>query len=229
MNERSEVVARALNYPYVIHPRSYALVDGRATDLDATAVDLANRVPLLAYGSNAAPEVLARKLAGDHDPAPVLRAALADFDVVYSAHVASYGSIPATLRRSPGTTVSAFVALLTESQLHRIAATEPNYELRELQGLACRLDGGAVLGEMSAFLTRHGCLSIASDAVALAAVEAEGRTLRAMSQAEILDHVRHRLRPDLALERFVVLSAADPAMTQEGTRRLKETALPAAI
>jgi len=226
MEEKSEVVARALAYPYAIPDCSYALVDGRAADIEAAEVELADRVPLLAYGSNAAPEVLARKLAAAPDPVPMLRTDLRDFDVVYSAHVSRYGAVPATLRRSPGTEVRAFIAYLTGEQLRLVSATEPNYELAKLDRPSCTLARGDVPAELNVYVSRHGCLSIASGEVALAAIEAHGRVFPAMSQVEILEHVRHRLCPEESLARFIALTAAHPDTAREHTRQLRETALP---
>lgn len=226
MTQQSEVVARALDYPYSIPSSSYALVDGRTVDVEAAAVDLAERVALLAYGSNAAPEVLAAKLTGTADPVPVLRTELRDFDVVYSAHVSRYGAVPATLHRSPGTEVRAFVAYLTAEQLRLVSATEPNYDLAKLDRPSCTLAGGDAPAELRVYVSRHGCLSIASAPVALAAIEAQGRIFPAMSQEEILEHVRRRLCPEEPLARFIALTAAHPDTAVEHTRQLRETALP---
>ena len=65
-------------------------------------IDREARTPVLAYGSNAAPEVLSRKLALSDQPVLVVPARLREFDVVYSAHISPYGAVPATLQRSPG-------------------------------------------------------------------------------------------------------------------------------
>lgn len=204
MEEQSEVVKRALGYPYAVPSRSYIQIGERTLELGAVEVDLASRVPLLAYGSNAAPEVLASKLVAAPDPVPLLRAALSDLDVVYSAHVSRYGAVPATLHRSRGTVVNAFVAYVTSEQLRLISNTEPNYELATLSGLPCRLEsGGAPIGPR-AFLSRHGCLRLEGSEVALTAIEARNRRLPAMDQRQVLARVRDILRPDQDLERFIV-------------------------
>lgn len=226
MEEQSQVVTRALGYPYAIPSDSYALVDGALVDIALAEVDLGQRVPLLAYGSNAAPEVLARKLAAAPDPVPVLRTDLRDFDVVYSAHVSRYGSVPATLRRSPGTEVRAFIAYLTSEQLRLVSATEPNYELARLDRPSCTLAKGDAPAELNVYVSRHGCLATASGAVALAAIEAHGRVFPAMSQKEILEHVRRRVCPEEPLARFIALTAAHPDTAWKHTRQLRETALP---
>lgn len=203
MTERSEVVARALGYPYAIPPSSYALLEGRAVDVEAAAIDLADRVALLAYGSNAAPEVLAAKLAPAPDPVAVVRTELRNFDVVYSAHVSPYGSVPATLRRSPGTEVRAFVAYLTDEQLRLVSATEPNYELARFDRPSCALERGDAPPELWAYVSRHGCLLLDGGEVALAEVAARGRHFPALDQRQALEHVRDILAPGRDLASFV--------------------------
>jgi hypothetical protein len=208
MEEQSEVVARALGYPYTTPPDSYALVDGAVADVAAADVDLSARIALLAYGSNAAPEVLAGKLARAADAVPVLRTDLRDFDVVYSAHVSRYGAVPATLRRSPGTEVRAFIAYLTAQQLRLVSATEPNYELARLDRPSCTLVKGDAPAELKVYLSRHGCLLLDGAEVALAEVEARGRRFAALDQREVLQRVRDRLDPGRDLASFVEACAA---------------------
>jgi len=181
---------RALDYPFGIPLRSYALVDGEAVELERAQVDVAERVALLAYGSNAAPEVLARKTAAAPDPIPVLRTTLRDFDVVYSAHVSPYGAIPATLARSPGTEVGAFIAYLTGQQLDLVSATEPNYDLAHFDHPSCTLERGTAPAELNVYLSKHGALLIDGREVALSEVPAEGRHLREMTQRQIQERVR---------------------------------------
>lgn len=203
MEKRDEALERALAYPYAIPERSYALVDGRAEDLDAADVDSDDRIALLAYGSNASPGVLARKLAAAPEPVPVVRTVLRDFDVVYSAHLSRYGAVPATLTRSPGTEVPAFVAYLTAGQLDLIAPTEPNYDLARFDRPACTLERGATPAELRVYLSRHGSLRIDGHEVALAAIEARERRLPAMDEREVLERVRDALSPGADLAAFV--------------------------
>ena len=219
---QSEDVKRALAYPYSIPSRSFALAGGRVLELDAVEVDLHARTPLLAYGSNAAPEVLARKLGAEADPVPVIRAVLSDFDVVYSAHISAYGSVPAAIQRSSGTEVTVFVAHLTDEQLLQVSETEPNYELRSLRGLRCRFgEEGEALSEAVAYLSRHGCLAAGGSEVALSGVEARGRRFPAMSEAQVLERVRQELCPERALEEFIAQAIADPELARRWTERLR--------
>jgi hypothetical protein len=211
MDEQSAELERALGYPYAIPSHSYVLVEGEARELAAVEVDLPERIPLLAYGSNAAPAILAQKLKGTTDPVPVVRAALHDFDVVYSNHVSRYGSVPAALHPSPGTEVEVSVLHLTERQLRLISETEPNYDLRTLAGARCLLEGGCPHTELRAYLSRHGCLLVDGKAVALSAVPARQRRFPAMGQRQALEHMRDTHRPGQPLERFVAERASPPA------------------
>ncbi len=191
MDPKREAIERALGYPFATPSGSYLLRDGEPLELDHDEPIEGERVGLLAYGSNAAPAVLAAKLGATTDPVPVVAAELAGFDAVYSAHIAAYGSVPATLHASPDTTIPVFVAHVTAGQLERLAATEPNYELEQL-------------GALHAFVSRHGPLLIDGRPAALAPIEARGRSLPALDQRAALEHVREIVRPDLDLESFVL-------------------------
>ena len=188
--ETAAILERALAYPYATPDRSYLYLDGEARELPGAA-DLSARTPLLSYGANAAPDALARKLASlPGVEMPVLRAELEDFDVVYSAHVSPYGAVPATLIESPGTTAPVFVIHPTAEQRALLTASEPNYDLVEVNGAA-------------AYRSKHGCLEIDGSPVALAAVRSLGRTLPELEEPAVLEHVRARLAPELTLADFV--------------------------
>ncbi|HXR60442.1 MAG TPA: hypothetical protein VN732_03860, partial [Solirubrobacterales bacterium] len=188
--EREAILARALRYPYDAPERPYLLRDGAAVELPDEP-DLDGREPLLAYGANAAPEALARKLAAlPGSELPVLRAEIEGFDVVYSAHVSPYGSVPATLLESPGTRAPVFVIHPTAEQRALLNASEPNYDMVELDGLG-------------AYRSKHGFLSLDGSPVALAAVRSQGRTLPELDEPAVLERVRAQLAPELDLGTFV--------------------------
>ncbi|HMI80186.1 MAG TPA: hypothetical protein VK480_00205, partial [Solirubrobacterales bacterium] len=171
--QTAAILKRALAYPYATPERSYLFRDGRAEELPEGGPDLAGRTPLLSYGANAAPAALARKLASlPGVEMPVLRAELEGFDVVYSAHVSPYGAVPATLYESPGTTAPVFAIHPTAEQRALLAASEPNYELVEVDGIA-------------AYRSKHGCLVLDDSPVALAAVRSAGRTLPELDEPAI--------------------------------------------
>lgn len=224
MAGQSEELKRALGYPYEIPSESYALAGGRALELEAVEVDLSTRLPLLAYGSNAAPLVLARKLGAGADPVPVVRGSLGGFDVVYSAHISAYGAVPATIQRSAGTDVPAFVAYLTADQLNRLSETEPNYELRSISGAALRCDALDLPAEIAAYVSRHGCLLVDGAATALSSIEASGRRFAAMSEARVLEWVRQELCPQRPLEEFIATAVAEPDTRRGWTERLHSAA-----
>ncbi len=189
--ETAAILRRALAYPYATPECSYLYLDGEARELPGAGTDLSTRSPLLSYGANAAPDALARKLAPlPGVEMPVLRSQLEGFDVVYSAHVSPYGAVPATLLESPGTTAPVFVIYPTAEQWALLTASEPNYDLVELNG-------------MGVYRSKHGSLSIDGTPVALAAVRSVGRTLPELDEPAVLEHVRANLAPEASLEEFV--------------------------
>jgi hypothetical protein len=180
-----ERLRRASEYPYAIPDRSFIQLGERTTELAdlPDLPDLAGRRPLLAYGSNASPEALVRKLAAEPEvPLPLIRAELDDFDVVYSDHVSPYGAVPATLHLSPGTVVTTFVAYPTDRQRRRLARTEPNYEEHRLAPVVLRLELGEPLTQVDAFLSRHGFLPLDGCPVALTAIVARNRAFPTLDQ-----------------------------------------------
>jgi hypothetical protein len=220
MSERSDVVQRAMAYPYVAPWRPFVQLGHETVDPSLLEIDREERLAVLAYGSNASPEVLARKLALSDQPVLVVPAWLDDHDVVYSAHISPYGAIPATLQRSPGTKVRAHVVYITEAQAGLVTATEPNYESVRLREALCRTDDGETIEAPSAYLSRHGCLLAGGGEVALSAVRASGRTFPSLSEPEILEHVRASLCADDTLEAFVLANVTDPALSQGRTAQL---------
>jgi hypothetical protein len=222
-----ELLARVAAYPFPAPLRSFVQVGEQTHDLPETP-DLVGRRPLLAYGANASPQVLAAKLAAlPAEPLPVLRGGLADFDVVYSAHLSPDGAVPSTLQRSPGTIAPIYVAYPTAEQEEAIAAAEPDYELAQLE-LEVRTEEGEELSLLDAFVSRHGCLSLDGGEVAMAAIESAGRSFPSLGEIEVLERVRHVLAPELDLERFVE-SSLDPGLATARTAVLRGNAIPLAL
>ena len=196
--ETAAILERALAYPYATPDRSFLYLDGAAVELPPAGLDLSGRTPLLSYGANAAPEALARKLAPlPGVEMPVLRSELEGFDVVYSAHVSPYGAVPATLLESPGTTVPVFVIHPTEEQRALLAASEPNYDLIEVDGIA-------------AYRSKHGPLRLDGSPIALTAVRSSGRTLPELDEPEVLERLRSLLEPQATLAEFILSRMGNP-------------------
>ena len=220
MSERNDVVERALGYPYLAPRQPFAQLGHRTLDPAEVDIDREERTPVLAYGSNAAPQVLSRKLALSDQPVLVVPARLVEFDVVYSAHISPYGAVPATLQRSPGTEVQVHVIYMTSAQIGVVSATEPNYVPTFLGEIECRLEEDGDLSEVSAYISRHGCLLRDGSEVALSAVRATGRAFAAMSEPEVIEHLRASLCPDDALEAFVLANVTDPTLSKSRTAQL---------
>jgi hypothetical protein len=195
-----------LRYPWSRPERSYLLRGGHTTllhELDpaeragvlASHVQpAADRTPLLAFGSNAAPKNLALKLAHHESPADrevlVLAGHLDDLDVVATASVATYGAMPATLAASAGTSVRAAVMLVTATQLTTLTWGEVPYRIGRLNGARFTVEDGVEgveLGSPLAFVARWGAFAPDGEAAALAAIPAKGRGNRAWTQRELVE------------------------------------------
>jgi hypothetical protein len=205
--DTEELVRRALAYPYEPPSGSFVQIGDRTLPVPPEEIDIAGRRALLAYGANAAPEALTRKLAAlPPEPIAVLRVSLSGWDVVYSAHVTRYGAVPAAVVPSPGTVASVHLVFPSDEQLAAIAATEgANYELRQLIDFGAELEiGGEGPGEIDAFLSVHGPLLLDGSPVALAAIPARDRAFRELTTPEMIERVRAALHPDMTLEQFVL-------------------------
>lgn len=226
-------IAHAKAYPFAIPGHSYLLNQGRAEPLPAGDGHRNGRLPVIACGSNRSPERLGRKYAafrGD-GTIPVERARLTGFDVVYSAHITRYGSIPATLAASPGTRVEVSVTWLDEGQLevmHKSESAGENYDFVRLESVELALDGdggwGEVLKTAFVYASRRGALSHQERPVAMAAATAEGRRHPALHQEEVQALVHARLGEGCDLDRFILGSIEDAALRRARIARLAEDA-----
>ena len=199
--------AWACRYPWARPAGSYLLgEDGRAMPLSelrrrereraierfsAGGRDRVGRVPLLAIGSNAAPEALQRKFAhfGDASDRTVLAVSgrLHEFDVGFSAHPALYGAMPATIFPSPGTAVATTLLWVTPAQFAQLTWSELSYRLGRLRTRFEVDDADERFDEVLVFVSRWGTFCPDGRPVALAAVPAERRTAAALTQEQALD------------------------------------------
>lgn len=223
---------RAKSYPYRIPKRSYVIFRDRHEELAKCAPmpDVSGRRPVLALGSNQSPEQLIRKFKeADWGPIPVICARLRDFDIVYSPHISSYGSIPATLQHSPGTAVSLFVNWLTPAQEVRMHETEVatgNYAFGRLDDIELCSDVGPVLTSAFVYTSRRGSLLRNGCPVALAEVGAEGRVWPSLSQKEIQSHARDRMAPGQDLDAFIHAAITDVSVRRARTEALMSESRP---
>jgi hypothetical protein len=202
-----ELVRRALGYPYDPPAGSFVQIGDRTLPVPPEEVDIDGRRALLAYGANASPEALTRKLAHlPPEPIAVLRVALRGWDVVYSAHVTRYGSVPAAVVASPDTVVSVHLVFPSEAQMEAITASEgENYRLEQLADFSAEYEiGGGGPREIDAFIGVYGPLLVDGSPVALAAIPAVDRVFPESTTPEMIDRVRSKLAPDLSVREFVL-------------------------
>ncbi len=229
-DEESELLALAKDYPYSAPDSSYLFMNGDARPLvSAGPVDYEGRVPVLAHGSNRSPHQLKRKF-GEAAEIPVSFAWLADYDVVYSAHITQYGAIASTLQHLPGTRVRLAVNWLDRRQLTRMHETEgpSNYAFGRLAGIELELELGPETrrSEVFVYLGRNGCLDLDEGPLGLSAVTAEGRNHRHHHQPDTLALVRERHRPDLVLDHMILEAVRQPERRLALTGEMKARAVP---
>ncbi len=216
---------RASGYPYDITPTSFTFIEGEATPFDPGLTE--GRFPVIGYGSNQSPQRLRQKYGTAHAPIPVQRGQLSDHDVVYSAHFASYGSLPAALRHVEGTSVSVAVNWLDEGQLAVMHGTEwDHYHYAKLTDISLRLAEGETLSEAYVYLCFSGHTVRDGEPIALAEVAAENRRHDAMSQIEALSLMRDRLSPGAGLADFVGAHITDAELRAARTHQLRAVAVP---
>ena len=205
-----ETLARARAYPFP-RPRTSVLIEGGSVrPLHELGEPLTrDRRPVLAYGSNASPASLGWKFPRERDAVvPLIRATMRDVDVVYSAHIAVYGSVPATLQGSPGTGVETFVALLTDAQLELVAGWEINATYETL-AVDLAPDLGPAPETVGAFVSRHGCLTRDGTEIAVAEIPAQNRRFPALTQPDALEYVRATVAAEQPADDFVLGNVHD--------------------
>ena len=257
-------VETALRYPFARPSGSFLFVDGDAPPLLSLAgsledaeieiggrpvpagrllrqrgiaapAPLAQRTPVLAYGANAAPERLRRKYAPLRPAVfPVLRARLHGFDIVHAAHVSSYGAVPATIERSPGTVCEIAVTWLDARQLARMHETEfsrRTYRFGLLANIRLEPDLLPPMDAVSSYVGGHGHIAAPDGApdgepFALAAIEAAGRRFRALSQGGVQRTIHAMLGAPGPLDAFIQDAIDDETVRRRRTDHLRARARP---
>lgn len=193
----------AFGYPWERPAGSYVLRDGEVElveDMEpgerraAVAAFARDRYPLVAFGANGAPSRLETRFAAFEEPADrealVLTGELHGVDVGAQASPTAFGTMPGALFPSPGTAVRASILWLTPAQLAEITKAELGYRLGRLDRARFTMDeAGVEVDDVFAYVSRIGALRLDGEPVALAAVPARGRSVRAMTQEELLDLV----------------------------------------
>ena len=103
---------------------------GRAGRLhDVLGGPLHARLPVVAFGSNAAPAQLLAKFGSVDTGIPVTRARLRGFALGHSPHVSAAGYLPWVLVDDPDAVVDCAVLWLDRRHRDMLDGTEPNYDL----------------------------------------------------------------------------------------------------
>ncbi len=248
-------LALAKGYPYDAPGSSYRFRHG-AIDLTPPADwpqdAFQNRFPVIAHGSNRAPEQLVRKyvdgqaqsaVSGSRadaarnlaetvhkDDIPVTLTRLHDYEVVYSAHMTRYGAVAANLQYAPGAAAEVFITWLNTAQLQRMHDTELGgeiYRFGRLTGVTLDHPTGPLppLRSVFVYLSYAGCLRVQEQPAGIAAIPASNRRYPALSQHEALETVRSLLHPDLTLDDFILTVIAEPAVRRAVIEALRADAV----
>ena len=223
----SQKLIRALGYPYSSPRGDYLFRNGNVENLDKE-FNLEGRTPVLAVGSSRAPEQLHRKF-GNNQTIPVTELALNDYDVVYSAHITSYGSVPATLCFSQGATVKLALNWLKPNQLeimHRTEAVGFNYDYCKLNKLSAQPEIPYENLSVGCYIARRGAICINGKPVALSAVAASNRGFSEMNQTDVIKHVKTLYGNGDELETWLAQMISNPQLREEVTKKMGKDAMP---
>lgn len=215
-------IVHAKAYPFAILDHSYVLKGGEVTPLPAGEAHRAGRTPVIASGSNRSHEQLARKFGDDPEGVATERAWLADFDVVYAAHITRYGSIPTTLQHVEGMRVHLAINWLTERQLHAMHATEGSYDFVALEQIALATEAGPALAEAFVYVARNGYLMHEGAPIGAREAEAQGRPHASMDQTQAQAHVHARLGEGTEPDAFVLQNIEDERLRRARSARLRD-------
>lgn len=208
-------LARALDYPYPAPDHDYVFARGLAQP--AHKLDEVWRqgcTPILASGSNRAPEQLLRKFGASVEaPIAVERVRLRGFDVVYAAHITAYGAFPATLVEAPDAVVEVSLSWLPLQLLERMHASEgvgSIYDFVLLEHPDIERPNGERVEKAYAYVCLAGALDLGAGPMALAAIEGSGRRFPQFTQREVQGRFLEFLGSSLSVEDFVLGNIGEP-------------------
>lgn len=220
---RADIVEKALSYPFAPPDEPYVFDHGATRPFDPArdAALLADRVAVLAIGSNASPRRLAEKFTAGAALA-VTRADVLDHVVAHSAKFAAYGSIPATLHPWPGARARVHVTWLDADQLAVMDRTETLGVEYDRVPLTAAHDAGRL--DAQTYVSRAGALSRDGAPILTAAARHAGADgLTVLDQRAAQAFAMALVGGGEALEAFVVSNVVDAAV-----RKARSAALTAA-
>lgn len=221
----AEAVRRAESYPFDLPFGSFRYREGLHQEFDG--ID-AHRHPVLAIGSNGSPSQLADKFGICPEGIPVTRAVLLDRAVVYSAHFAAYGSLPATLARAPGCRTWVFVTWLTGGQMEAMHASEgigDRYDFVQLDAGEVDDETAGRLCDVGCYLSRAGALAHDGSAIRIAEVPTTGCTLPALTQRAALHWAHRRVAASMSYEVFIERLVGDASFRRASNVALRRFAI----
>lgn len=222
-----DVLEFALNYPYDRPAHSYSLVDGEVTAFPTDFWPV-GRTPVIACGSNAAPAQLIRKYGHlETDPVYVTAAKLENFICCYSAHITSYGAIPATLAYMENATTECHITWLTESQLehmHKTEAIGSNYRYSELDNINLVCSERGQLNNAFSYISLHGNLQDNGHPIAIDGIKADPPPLLALDQVSIQRKILAKIAPNTLVNKFVSDNISDIKLRRARVELLKQNA-----
>jgi len=217
---------RALNYPYAAIEGDFLFTSGGTIELEDDSF-LNNRQAVLAVGSNRSPQQLLRKF-GRNETIPVTKAKLRDYDVFYSAHIASYGSIPAVLGRSDGTLVDVSITWLLPHQLKRMHETEAlgkSYDYGESSSLKLDLGNDRSAESVGCYLGRNGCANVEGSPIVLKELNALDRKFLSADQKTILTHFYNLNCENKSFEQWLVKIIKDHNFRAQLSEQMASSAI----
>ena len=208
-SEIADMLQRARDYPYDSPRSSYLYSNEGITDFQSDQT--IGRTPVLAFGSNKAPAQLKRKFGHIVDCfIPVEMVKLHDFDVVFSAHITSYGAIPAMLQHCPGVIVEIAITWLNDTQLQIMHESElyaGNYSFAQLENLT--INRGQKLSSTSAYAYvgerghySHG--NISKEAISIADISATHRRWESSTTSDLLNQLYKTSGAEVSEDEFIL-------------------------
>ena len=207
VTELSNILERARAYPYWAPKSSYTW-DSKA-EVDNVRPFDPNLVqhcwPVFAVGSNRSPQQLSRKFKEfNAGPIAVQYGRIADFDVVYAAHISAYGAVPAMLQRAPGVQAKIAITWLSDEQLDIMHHTEGNYHFGEIEHVQLILEHSEPIESAYLYVGKHGSLNMNNQAIGVQNIAAFNRPYTSANSAEILEMLRERLGASENPDNFIL-------------------------
>ena len=196
-----------------------------AVAVERQVIEIEHAVALIAAGSNGSAVQLARKWRQRRSAPPILiaPARISGAVSVYSAHLARYGSVPATMHRPVGApregahrdaaTADLPVLFLPAEELGHMNATEAlgvNYVLAAPDGVTAEIGPVSVAGPL-AYVSKRGALALDGDPVLLPETGGHTTGYRPAGQREMIARVQRHAGDEGLLEDFIARIIADEA------------------